>query len=505
MPLYLSLLRTSLIILLFGFASLLLLGGEDKDSIVVLTQPAYKTVVSFYAPLVDGSHPSDYQFTIHNPNEKQFQSWLKGNFRPLQGVFSFDAPPKNKAQMFANINSAVDSARAVIAKVQELGNFITQFDGQSLVKLPVGMQKVKEDGTRFIIAINSITLYPTHAELTVYAEAKTADMEKPLILGSPDIRFTRRGGISVGSLGLIGEISAPILDSMAFFTFAGAQVANNDFVEGVGTYAVFDCDGLREFNLDAEVVFSREVIIPVDTIVMDTMVMDTTGTQTNTNVTEDARVRADVVLNAQDGLNDILISIDIDRPFAHPSKPDVVWTVREVVFDFSEQLHSEDVHFPVADYTPDIQEGESIELWKGVHIGEVSVRLPDDFIGTDSSAINFDSITIQDVVIDHTGFTGIVKLQPVLDLNQGNMDGWGFSIDSLELHIYQNSLAEFAFDGLINVPLFSNEEDGNDVQEVNSIRYGAYFDFHDDVYAFSMSETEDRVLESKMLQDSVTL
>lgn len=474
-------------LLVMAFYSSFLQAGSGKDSLSVLQPLSAPLVHSIYAPLIDGSHPSQYQFAISNPSEEQFQAWLKGDFIPLQGLFTTDDMGGGIAAMFSNTREAISEARAAIAKVQEIGSFISQFDGQSLVELPVGMQKMKEDGTGFIIAINSITLYPTHAELTVYAEAKTADMEEPIILGAPDIKFTRRGGITLGSLGLLGKKTIPVFSNKAYLEFQGARIVDNNFVEDEGTYVSFNCDGLQKFNIDLEILFDRSVIMPADTSREDS-------------------VRAELEVFSKEGLNDILLDATIHEPFVHPSKPDVIWTVEDVVFDFSETLHSSSVEFPVAEYTPDIvlQDPQMQAMWKGIYIGELSVELPEDFIGTDSSAININDITIQDVVIDDTGFTGIVKLEPVLDLNQGDMDGWGFSIDSLMFHVYQNQLAEFAFDGLVNIPLFNESDDGS-AEEVNSIRYAADFDIMDDTYHFRISEVEERELHSKMLKATVTL
>ncbi len=461
-------------------------GLDSLQQLAPLPLPQ-KEVVPMEVPSLEGKHPSEYHFAITNPSESQVEAWLRGDFLALEGVFALDSTGTGGGlgNFFGRASEVIGEARAAIAEVRRIGNFISRFDGGSLVKLPVGMSKQMGDGTLFTVSINRMTLYPSHAELTVFVEVKTGDMEKPLYFGSPAIRFTRMGGIQLGAVGLLGDFPIPILNGKATLEFQGALIGpDNQFLDGVGTYANFDCDGVSQFNLDVNVAFDRSVIRPAD-------------------LQDPSQIRSELNLNVQNGLNDIVVAISIDRPFVHPDKTDVVWTVQDVVFDFSESHNDPRVVFPIAEYTPDLPPGENglYPMWKGVYIGEFSVQLPEDLFGAGGEP---PQIGVNDVIIDHTGFTGFVNLEPVLSLDEGNMDGWAFSVDRLEVQFYQNTLAGFEFNGKVNLPIFNNSPDGAP-QDTACIAYFSSFDIRDQQYAFSMNDTEARIYDVKMLRAKVTL
>ncbi|MEL7221094.1 MAG: hypothetical protein AAGJ93_07230, partial [Bacteroidota bacterium] len=365
-----------------------------------LPLPAIKEISSIALPTLDGQHPSQFSFAIHNANSSQIEAWMKGDFRALQGLFLVNNEEgSSKGQMFSDVQSAITQARRALDTIRQIGNFISQFDGQSIIKLPVGLSAMKEDGTQFTVVIQRISLFPTHAELTVFAEAKTADMEKSLYLGSPDIRFTRRGGISLGDLGLLGDFSIPIMEGNGFLEFNGAVVEDNEFVPGYGTYVSFDCDGLNLFNLDVDLALSRSVAVPAF------------------NSDPNARVVANLGLTVSEGsdglngFNEIMASVDVDVPFYHPAKEDIIWYLDELIFDFSETTHPPELSFPVAGYTPavaaDPDEVEMLNNWKGIYIKNFIVKLPEDLFGEgDGFDINY--LSAHDVIIDQSGFTGFV-------------------------------------------------------------------------------------------------
>ena len=435
-----------------------------------------------------GKHPSEYEFVLQDPEQEMLEAWLKGDFEPLDGIVSEPDPDSgSKGQMFANTQEAIGRARAVIKEVEKVGAFISKFDESSLVNLPVALADHKSDGTEFMVVIDRITLYPEYASLNVFAKVKTPDMESALYFGAPDIKFSRKGGVQVGSLGLLGDFEITILEGKAFLTFAGAQVHENNFTIGQGNYVTFDCNGLEGFNLDVELAFSQDVIIPVDQ---------------NGAVIEGKRVEADLTIGATNGLNDLWAEINLEsQPFASTKKSDIIWTVGKLIFDFSESRHH-GFSFPVAEYEPILPD---ISLWKGVYLEDFSIKFPEQF-GEGTNAEKDFEIGAFDVIIDQNGFTGYIEVSGFLTLEQGNMDGWPFSVDLFQLHLYRNQIAALKFNGAIDVPLFSGEGTGtNQESEQNVLEYLADFDIKDDQYLFSINTSEDIVRYSKMLKANFTL
>ena len=475
--------------------------NHDRDSLMqFLPQRMTEEVFSIAVPTVDGKHPSQFQFAIADATEVQVSAWLKGEFFALQGLFTAPPVSNSKGDMFANVQEALNNAKSAINEVRRIGNFVSQFNGQSLVKLPVGLQKVMPDGTQFTAAIKKITLYPTHAELTIFAEVKTPDMERSLYFGAPDLKFTRRGGISIGSIGLLGAFEIPIMNEKGYLLFKGAEIEDNNFEEGVGTYAAFDCDGLRDFNLDLNLAFSRDVIRPA----YENVPLDSMGIPDSTLM--NGRVIAEIGFSATNGLNDILVDINIPSPFYHPEHPKVIWEVQDVIFDFSSTQHSEEVVFPIADHDPGLPE-DMLGNWKGVFIRQFSVKLPDGLFSGGNGETTPQLIEAYDLVIDRSGFSGYVEITPVLNLDQGNADGWGYSIDWTKIHVYRNSLVGMEFRGLVDVPLLRNDESEEEpvADSLRTIRYHAAFDVLNQEYGFTIASNEERVYESGMLKATITL
>lgn len=443
-------------------------------------------VSSIHLPTLNGKHPSNFQFAIEGAERDQIQAWLAGDFERLQGIFLLDSlGDGSKGNMFGKVEEHIAKARATLDKVRNLGKFIGQFDGSSLVDLPVGLPVIQGDGTQVTIVISRISLFPTHAELTVYAEVFTPNMEKPLIFGSPDIRFSRRAGIQAGALGLLGDFAIDIFQEKATLEFVGAQIGLDDeFIPTLGTYAKFACDSLSEFNLDVSLALSREWVLPVS--VQDSV----------PQIIENERVTAALNLNLSNGLNDMLTEIDFSHPFVHVNKQDLVWTVQDVVFDFSESRHAASLSFPVAEYTPAVPQ---VEMWQGVYIGQVGVKLPEQLFGAGP-----ETIMAEDIIIDENGFTGLVEVTPLFSLEDGDLSGWPFSVDWLKVQFYQNDLAAFEFDGMINLPVFNSQEDGTP-EAAASLEYYAAFDFYDGIYEFATQLTEEKVFESRILQATVTI
>lgn len=445
----------------------------------------------FTIPATPAINNTSYHFAVGDASPSQVEAWLNGEYMEMDGVFSVDTARNSKAQMFQDAAAAVTKARQVLAEVKRIGNFVSQFDGRSLVKLPVGIDKVMSDGTQFTAAIERISLYPTHAELTVFVEVKTADMSQPLFLAAPDIVFTRRGGIHLGSLGLLGDFDIPIMEKKGYLRFKKAVIVNNDFVSGQGTFASFDCDGLREFNIDAALAFSREVVIPM---------RDSAGVFTPI---PQGRVQADLEIGGTNGLNNIIASVNIPTPFAQPDKPDIIWRMNTAVFDFSEMRNDIAVQFPVAGHSPDLPP-DMMAAWKGVYIKQFEVTLPGRmFSSSDQSAVSR-TISAYDLVIDRHGFSGYVTIHPLLPLSEGNADGWAYSVDSLQVHFYRNALVGVDFGGVVEIPLFSGSNDSIP-SDTAGIMYHALFDRIDNAYKFTIANAEEREYYSKMLRARVVL
>ncbi len=344
---------------------------------------------------------------------------------------------------------AVQRAREVIAKLKDTGNFLKKFTGGDLVTFPVGVSE-ELGAVTYTMGIGGMRLYPTYSELEVYLEIDAPGFAQPLLFGSNNIKFTKKGGI-VGDarLGLMSDFFIPMSKGKSGIILRKMIKGTDD-----GCYVNISCDGFEELSLDAGVLFSRDWLLPLDA---------------NGDVLPaPKRVEGNIQTILTDW-EELVVEVDDFTPFQVKGVEDVQWSVQNMIFDFSDVRTPEDVAFPDTYQSPYWGGGEYVSpLWKGFYLESLTLTLP-------KKVTNKPDVTIgvNDVIIDETGFTGKVFKDNILPLNEGNVDGWAFSIDYLELSVIQQQFNYIDFNGQIQVPLI-NSEDPSDKTDV--LKYTAFID-----------------------------
>lgn len=352
----------------------------------------------------------------------------------------------------------IQKARAVIDKVKLVGNFLTKLTGQDLVQLPVGLSQ-KIGNVAYTMGIASIELHPTHAQLEIFLEIDAPNLAMPLLFAAHDVKFSARGGILPGArLSLIGNIPIEIVpNKSALVLMRGERNAEGETTGG--TFVSIDCDGFHELGLDGIVEFSRSWLKPA---------IDNGQNKVSGRI---ATIISD--------WEDILLEIDLDD-FVVNKLEDVVWRVDRAVFDFSDWRNASGIKFPINGYDPPLSD----ERWQGFYIKEFSVEIPRKLAGVDSSVL----IQGKDVIIDNMGFTGQALAAPILSLENGDLGGWAFSIDTFGISVIANQVESVAFNGLIHVPLARSKESGesNTLSAEDCLRYEAYIQQNNE-YFFSVA------------------
>lgn len=366
----------------------------------------------------------------------------------------------------------IQKARAVIDKVKFAGHFITTLTGQDLVQLPIGLHQ-KIGNVAYTMGISSIELHPTHAQLEIFLEIDAPNLVVPLLFSASDIKFSAAGGILPGaSLSLLGNIPVEIVpNKSALVLMRGERNATGEMIGG--TFVRIDCDGFQELGLDGIVEFSRSWLKPA---------VDNGQNKVSGRI---ATVISD--------WEDILLEIDLDD-FVVNKLEDVVWRVDRAIFDFSDWRNASGIKFPINGYDPPLSD----ERWQGFYLEEFSVEIPRKLAGVDSSLL----IQGKDVIIDNMGFTGQALATPILSLENGDLGGWAFSIDTFGISVIANQVESVAFNGLIHVPLAQSKESGQ-IQTLSAedcLRYQAYIQQNND-YFFSVSP--DRTLAVDIWQAEV--
>ena len=148
------------------------------------------------------------------------------------------------------------------------------------------------------------------------------------------------------------------------------------------TYVEWSCEGFQNMGVDLGFEFCRDFIIPTDA--------------SGVPVDDTTRYRLDVQLNVSEWL-EVDLTIDSPSPFVMAKYEDIVFDFSNITIDLNSNGGA--VITPIEGYQSEyLQGGTLTPKWKGFHIEELSVTLPNKF--GDSGNLN---VTASNIIIDGTG------------------------------------------------------------------------------------------------------
>ncbi len=356
----------------------------------------------------------------------------------------------------------VQKARKTIAALKKAGKFLEKLTMGDLVTLPVGIQQEIGNIT-YTLGIESIRFYPEYTEADLFLEVDLPGESLDPVFGATGIKFTRKGGLTGDlKLELLGDFPIDIRKGKSRIVLEKTKGP-----EDTGTYAVVNCDGFRSLGVKGYVVFSRDWLIP---------------TNAAGAPQENGRVKGH--FNFQADSWDLVATLSDFTPFAVKGFEDLKWQVDGIALDFSDFRNPEDVRFPENYPSPFLTASGMSRLWKGVYIDRFSVTLPDQFKANGGPPI---SVEARDMIIDDLGMTGMLSAYNLLSLEEGNLNGWAFSMDTFSIRMLAMQFQELHFAGKINLPLFGADK----ITPEDCLGYGAMIMPGND-YRFSVNAGEDR-------------
>ena len=96
------------------------------------------------------------------------------------------------------------------------------------------------------------------------------------------------------------------------------------------------------------------------------------------------------------------------------------------------------------------------DRWRGVYIQSLEAILPKQIKKRNSTERS--SVAVHHLIIDKTGVSGNLEGKNILNLNEGVMDKWAYSIDSFQLGFVQNQLIKFGMEGTIRPPVMDDKK-----------------------------------------------
>lgn len=208
---------------------------------------------------------------------------------------------------------------------------------------------------------------------------------------------------------------------------------------GGGTYLTFDCDGFNGVFAQGDVVFSPDVIRPVDAE-GDIIEGDTVRADFSTNFTSWSSWVATVNFGVQGS------GQDDENRFMYTELEDYMIGVNQAYIDHSISANPDGMVFP-ENYTSNAGPD-----WQGVYLKSLEVTLP-EWIKTYDDAEARVQLSGTNLIIDGRGLTGVISADNVLSQKEGAMGKWPITVDEVRLRIVENSLAQAAFNGDLKIPI----------------------------------------------------
>ena len=375
-----------------------------------------------------------------------------------------------------NANDAIslyNKANHVFTAIESSNSYTEFLNTDDLMELPVGIKKTMNN-IEYTIAISSAVFHENYAEITAFARIKSIKGQD-LIFGVSGLKFSFEGGFEKGAtLALLGDFAFPIPGKAVSLVLKGGLNMANGQMASNSTYITIDCEGFKELFVNADLEFSQDIFIPCNE---------------KGDKIENEKLRTNLNLQVTN-VADILIGIDIPK-FQIKGLDDVVFTVRNAVFDFSDTKNDVSMTFPQG-YESKYLTFPSLNLWQGVYIRELEVLIPRSFKKTGSQdRIGFGA---HDMLIDNNGVSGDFFAKGILPLKEGDASGWAFSVDEFALKFEANTLTAARFNGAIAIPL----------AERDTLRYNALItsDNEYDLTVEPMGELNFDIWQAKVVLDN---
>ena len=319
-------------------------------------------------------------------------------------------------------------AHTLLEKVLQGQRFLETLDALSEIELPVGI--VKTGGAvDYSILVDRIQFTREGALMDVYVSLALPQTGSRIAFHGI-VPLSADGGIAGSAkVFLLGDHAIPLHDN-TLVTLKGWD----------RTYVEFDCSGFLGIHLDAEIEFSRDLVLPEDA----------------SGAIAEGRLKANVTTYTET-LHDILLSITMP-PFQLPGLAGFGFHVKEATLDWSDLSNPPAIVFPAGYVSPVVKAGLD-DLWQGIYLKEAEVRLPPAFARRGSSGRI--SVGAKEMILDDMGMTGSLYVDNVI--TDGDMQGWGYTLDRFSLELTTNSVSGFSLEGLLSIPVVK-EADGKTTQ-----------------------------------------
>ena len=305
----------------------------------------------------------------------------------------------NRAQVLSQVNTAVNN---------------------TVFELPFGIDKDVFGGP-VTIEITALKINSTKAVIDAVTIINTPDggsSISEIALGAKNICIDPTHFCGDAKLFLAADLTIPSLN---------LTLKSTNSPRG-GTYVVIDNSGFKNLQIDAEIAIPTSLIVK------------------KSNKT--SQVIATVTATTDSGWTNWVGRVGID-PFVMAGNTDFGFTVTGNAFYDHSDIRNP-LNLPSFSQKPELNNIN----WHGLFIPQLVIELPAVFKNDHSNTI---TANINNIIVDNHGITGNLNSgsssQPILAIGNGNLGGWYYSIDNINLQIIDNGFTSGGMVGKVLLPI----------------------------------------------------
>ncbi len=325
----------------------------------------------------------------------------------------------------------------------------------NLVYQPFQIEDEPRNGVFRYVFIDDVEITPTTAKVSAIASITENKMGQTIFFEANNIPILPSGFDLSSPLAQGDMIKLELAQNTAIqfnnTTRINLLSKNDGHVEG--TFITFNCDGFDEIVINGNAQLCESYFIELNED------YEPTGNDVFTTNFKAGPIK---------GWNEFIAEIDMGN-FAIKDLENVRFSLDHLVLDHSEtETHGS--------FSPPGNSGKNYGPdWQGIFIKDISVVVEKEMRATG----DLTEISGQDIVIDGAGFSGRVEYNdPILEMDESDIDGWGLSIESFYLDIlsHQMNQSGVGITGKLDLPLFEDKSE-NHFQYDAGIGFNKHFVF----------------------------
>lgn len=354
--------------------------------------------------------------------------------------------------------SANSDVLEVLNQFLDETRMVTTIMNSGKIDLPFGLNVSVQSGSdeevtnSLQIAFTDFNLTPTTSDVDFIYLMSLPNLGSGFHfgLGAQDICIAPEGFGNEARLYLTNDLDIP-MDGEAELKFNGGI---QPIASGTDTlqpfYLEIDCNGFKAMNISGSATFPQDMIVKED--------ISTGEVLTNEAVKGYFSMLLEVsggdAYSSEPGNSgtNLLLSYTMD-PFQIKGLPGWGFELEQGVLDLSETSNLPSMIFPT---NYDMGDLPDPEFWTGFYLKQVKFKPPGNYTDSEDPGDRV-FFTIENLLIDPQ-FSAVFTAQNLLSYENGNIKGWGMSIDSFGLNILQNTLISGGMKGQIGSPVLAAED-----------------------------------------------